>query len=255
MELKTLIQDCHIHPKIVFRQSRWVLSWRTWVGNSILCNTRALSSTLFIFNRENLLIETGREDMAMDSELNEKRFEIKSEIAEGAHKTPMSLLFNVPSRIVQKIIRYPKPLPLMSCVVILALTILVLIGLDFLVLFRGTEAATRISLFSVMIVLEVAFLSVVLTYFNINKVLVSIQDTLVDFVISANDLANLRQWLSVAWSPSTIRRFFFWWIFISGGSGILLSFLLWQRGASVFGVLIPALVLAFLGGIGMYLPL
>jgi len=28
IELKTLIQNCHIHPKTVFRQSRWAVQKR-----------------------------------------------------------------------------------------------------------------------------------------------------------------------------------------------------------------------------------
>jgi len=189
--------------------------------------------------------------MTTDSELNTKRLEIKNEINEGINKTPMALLFNNTGRLVQKITRYPKPLPFIFCVVVLATMTLLILGLNYLLLFRTAQATTQITLISAAIVVEIMLLIVAATYFNINIVLSSIRDVVVDFIMSSEDLSELHEWLSLGWSRSIIRRVFFWWVLFIVGVMTLAYLFYSQQGFSA-NLLIPSLLLAVLGGVSFY---
>ena len=107
-------------------------------------------------------------------EVNEQRQALKNEITVGINKTPMARFFNVAGSVIQKITRFQKPLPILYCAALLAPTILVPI-LFYMFLFREFQVAAGINLLSVIIVLEAALLSVVFTYFNINRVLLVLQ--------------------------------------------------------------------------------
>lgn len=189
--------------------------------------------------------------MTTDSELNKKRLEIKSEINEGINKTPMALLFNKTGRLVQKITGSPKPLPFIFCVAVLLILTLLILELNYLWLFRRTQAATQITPASTFIVVETTLVIVAATYFNINRVLTGIRDAVVDSIMSSEDLSKLHEWLSLGWSPSTIGRFFFWWVLFIVSALILFYPFFLQVGFSV-GLLIPSLLFAVFGGIAFY---
>jgi hypothetical protein len=190
--------------------------------------------------------------MTIETELSKKRLEVKNEITEGISKTPMAHLFHIPGRVIQKLTRYPKPIPFLFSMVILALIILILFGLNFLVLFRTTKTITQITPIATFTITEIFLLIVVLTYFNINRVLFSVRDTLVDFIMTSKDLSNLHEWLSLGWSLVTIGRFFFWWIVFFGGAIALLNLFLPQAGFSSPGLLLLYLFSLLLGGIAFY---
>jgi hypothetical protein len=189
--------------------------------------------------------------MTTDLELNKKRLEVKNEINEGINKTPMALLFNITGRLVQKITRYPKPLPFIFCVMVLAIMTLLILGLNYLLLFRTAQTKTQITPISAAILVEIMLVIVAATYFNINMVLSSIRDVVVDSIMSSEDLSKLHEWLSLGWSPSTIRRFFFWWVLFNVGAVTLLYLFFSQEGFSV-NLLIPSLLVAVLGGVSFY---
>ena len=189
--------------------------------------------------------------MTTDSELNKKRLEVKNEINEGINKTPMALLFNNTGRLVQKITGSAKPLPFIFCVAVLVIMTLLILGLNYLWLFRRTQAAIQITPVSAVIMVETTLVIVAATYFNINTVLTSIRDVVVDSIMSSEDLSKLHEWLSLGWSPSTIRRFFFWWFLFIVGALILFYPFFFQVGFSV-SFLIPSLLFSVFGGIAFY---
>jgi hypothetical protein len=128
---------------------------------------------------------------------------------------------------------------------------LILFGLNYLVLFQTTET-TPITPVAAMVITEIFLLIVVLTYFNINRVLFSVRDNLVNFIVASKDLSDLHQWLSLGWSPSTIGRFFFWWTLFFGGALALLDLFLPQAGILSPILLLPYLFFILLGGISFY---
>jgi len=187
--------------------------------------------------------------MEIDLELNEKRLEVKNEITAGLNKTPMAILFNSTGKLIQKITRYPKPLPLIYSAAVLAPTILIP-WLLVTLLFRGTEMLTRLGLFPTIILVEDFFLGVFLTYFNVNRVLRGIRDTLVDSILSTKDLSDLQNWLSLGWSSRKIKLLY-WCLFLSLFSAFVYVSM---READLFGFGMTAffLVSGFLGGISFY---
>ena len=189
--------------------------------------------------------------MITDSELIQKRLEVKNEIDEGTNKTPMARLFNFTGRVVQKITRYRKPLPFIVCVLVSAVITLLILGLNYLLLFRTGQATTQITPISAAIVVETSLLIVAATYFNISMVLAGIRDGVVDFIMSLEDLSKLHEWVSLGWSPGTVRRFFFWWLLIPIGPMPLLVPLFSQQGFSA-DILIPSFLFAVLGGLSFY---
>ena len=191
--------------------------------------------------------------METDLELNEKRIEVKNEITEGINKTPMASLFGSIGRIVQKITRYPKPLPLIYSAAILAPMILIPWLLFGLLFSGGNKALIRLGVFPTIIVLEVAFLSVILTYLNINKVLSGIRDTLVNSIVSSKDLSNLQQWLSFGWTSRINRYFLFYWIFWSCSALLLCFNSFWGfLGSDLMLFSLFSLYFVFFGGISFY---
>ena len=198
------------------------------------------------------MIKLGNKSMTVESELSKKRLEVKNEIKEGISKTPMAQLLHIPGRAIQKLTRIPKPVPFLFSIVALALIILILLGLNYLLLFRTTKTITQITPIAAFAITEIFLLIVILTYFNINKVLFSIRDTLVDLILTSKDLSNLHQWLSLGWSPVTIGRFFFWWTTIFSIAIALLFFFLPQAGYSSLGLLLPYVFFLLLGGIAFY---
>ncbi|MEK6753758.1 MAG: hypothetical protein AABZ00_15990 [Chloroflexota bacterium] len=190
--------------------------------------------------------------MTTDSELNKKRLEVKNEINEGINKTPMALPFNITGRFVQKVTGYTKPLPFMFCVLLLAVIILLILGLNYLLLFRTAQATTQITPISAAIVVEIMLGIMAASHFNIKLVLSSIRDSVVDSIMSSEDLSKLYEWLSLGWSPSTIRRFFFWWILFVVGVITLVYVFFSQEGYFSVHLVIPTLLFAFLGGASIY---
>lgn len=183
-------------------------------------------------------------------ELNEKRQELKDEITAGINKTPMARLFNVTRSVVQKITRSQKPLPALYCTALLAPIVLMPV-LFYMILFHESQIAAEISLFSVITVLEVMLLSVILTYFNINRVLLSIRDILVDSIILSKDLSDLRKWLAIGWSSSVTKSFLIWWNTILVGIVTYIFYVL-EHGYLGFGLFIFLLIFIFLGGMAWY---
>jgi len=191
--------------------------------------------------------------MVIDLELNKKRIEVKNQINEGIKKTPMALFLNIPNRIFRKVTHSARSLSLISCVAILALTFLMILVVNYLVLFRQNGVTTQINPFGIMVVFEVIFLGIAGTYFNINRVLVNIRDALIESVVSAKDLDNLQQWLQFGWSPRIFRRFFFWWFVLAMcGSSFFFGFFFWQKGFSGFWLIIPLLGFGLMGAIALY---
>lgn len=190
--------------------------------------------------------------MKTDSELNKKRLVVKNEINEGINKTPMALPFNITGRFVQKITGYPKPFPFMFCVLLLAVIILLILGLNYLLLFRSAQATTQITPVSAAIVVEIMLAIMAAAHFNIKMALSSIRDSVVDSIMTSEDLSKLHEWLSLGWSTSTIRRFFFWWVLFTVGGMTLLYVFFSQEGYFSIDLVIPLLLFMLLGGASIY---
>jgi len=187
--------------------------------------------------------------MEIDLELNEKRLEVKNEITVGLNKTPMAILFNTTGKLIQKITRDPKPLPLIYSAAVLVPTILIP-WLLLTLLFRETGIFVKLGLFPMIVLIEDFFLGVILTYFNVNKVLRGIRDTLIDSILSTKDLSDLQQWLSLGWSSKTAKRVY-WYLFL--GLFFVFAYIsILEIGLSGLGLIAFFLVSAFLGGIGFY---
>ena len=182
--------------------------------------------------------------METEPEVNEKRLKVKNEITEGIKHTPMARLFNVTSYVVQKITGYPKQLPLAYCIAVLSLVFLLIT-----LLFFKTQIMIRPGLLSIIFLGESGLLSIVFTYFNINRVLRGIRDTVVDSITSSQNLSDLQQWLSFGWSSKIIKRF--QWIYAVFFAAISL-FLFPAIGFSGFGILSLSILYGFVGSIAWY---
>ncbi len=190
--------------------------------------------------------------MTTDSELNEKRLEVKNEINTGINKTPMALPFDITGRLAQKITGYSKPFPFMFRVLVLAVIVLLILGLNYLFLSRIAQVTTQVPPISAAIVVETMLIIMAATHFNIQMVLFSIRDTVVDSIMSSEDLSNLHEWLSWGWSPSTIRRFFSWWGLFTVGVMTLVYVFFSQEGYFSVDLLLPSLFFAVFGGSSLY---
>jgi hypothetical protein len=190
--------------------------------------------------------------MTTDSELIEKRLEVKNEINEGMNKTPMAQPFNITGRLVQNITGYRKPLPFVFCVLVLEIILLLILGLNYLLVDRILQATTRITPISAAIVVGIMVAIVAASHFNIKMVLSSIRDSIVDSIMASEDLSNLHEWLSLGWSPSSIRRFFFWYgLFVISVITLVYVFFS-QAGYFSVGLVIPSLLFSLLGGTAIY---
>jgi hypothetical protein len=134
----------------------------------------------------------------------------------------------------------------------LAIIILMILGLNYLLLLRATEAATQVTPISSVIIIEIFLLIVALTYFNVNRVLLGIRDIFIDHITSVEDLSKLREWLSLGWSPNIIRRFFFLWTLFTVGAVVLIYLFFSQEGYFSLDLLIPSLLFASFGGVAFY---
>jgi len=138
--------------------------------------------------------------MKTDAKLIEKRQELKDEITAGINKTPMAGLLNMVGMFIQKITRYPKQLPLLYCGFILSLLIL----LATLTLFTYPINNWTV-VFGLVIFGQIGVLALIITYFNVNRVLANIRTSIVDYLVSEQSLSNLQEWLSFGWTKKIVR--------------------------------------------------
>ena len=127
----------------------------------------------------------------MDS-LSEKREELKRQLEAGKYATLFDVMMRSVNRFIQKLVRYPQPLPFWSSALALTLVILV-IGLLLLILFNELNTT------QIVLLLEgTGLLYVSLILFKIHERIFNahFHDHIVDAIKSNDDLADLQHWLS-----------------------------------------------------------
>ena len=156
--------------------------------------------------------------METDLKLIEKRQELKNEITAGINKTPMARFLNYVGGFIQNITRYPKQLPLSYSVFIFLLFILLVTFILFTYPIKNWTIVFRWVIFG-----QIGVLALIITYFNVNRVLTDIRDFVVDYLMSEQSLSNLQEWLYLGWTNKIMRRF--WTIYLVGFSAVLWYFL------------------------------
>lgn len=189
--------------------------------------------------------------MSENTELIEKREELKRQLAVGEYQTLVDVILDGTGRLIQKLTRNPEPISFWFSGVVIALVTL-LIGFLTSILLGEFYALRR-----EMILLDILGVGLGLAWIIASKICIDIafttwRDNLLDAVKSGEDLADLQYWLATVCNVK--KSLFFSLAFgilstivfvISGVAGV-------GGGFSGFGSFVITLIVQFQTGIFIY---
>lgn len=189
--------------------------------------------------------------MTRESELTQKRKDLKRQLAEGEYKTLIDIIFEGTSRLIQNLTRNPKPISLWYSAGIIALLSL-LISLITSILLGEFYPARRGWIPGDLWIAALIALTLIAFKVGIHIFSSTLQENILDALESEKYLDNLQYWLTV--TSKNVKAPLFIGLVMALFSGFYLPFTLasTQGGFPGFGPIILNAIWVFLNSVGSY---
>jgi hypothetical protein len=141
----------------------------------------------------------------------EKRRELKEYIYANMTSSLMALLLRFPSYMLRKVAGYSGDLSISLSLIFIGVLVTIPTILAVLI-FQEMPVLDPWGWLGIFVVLEGFCVSPVIAHFNVNRLLRRIGSHVVDSITSVSDLSDLKQCLSLGWTPKIQRQYLLCWV-------------------------------------------